>query len=152
MSDCCSSSSCDSNYPKKQRCPGNGKEYSEVSARTIAHHIKDAWAWQSSGHRYFFCDDPDCEIVYFSDNGSTILKSQLRTHVGLKELTDNTSCAIALASRRQIFLPIQRRGTLLLPKPKPDCALAIPAIHQDVVVSRTFRGLTAELPLQVEVV
>lgn len=90
MSDCCSSSSCDSNYPKKQRCPGNGKEYSEVSARTIAHHIKDAWAWQSSGHRYFFCDDPDCEIVYFSDNGSTILKSQLRTHVGLKELTDNS--------------------------------------------------------------
>ncbi len=90
MSDCCSSSSCDSTHPKKHRCPVNGQEYSEVSVRTITHHIKDAWAWQPTGHRYFFCDDPACEIVYFGDDSSTILKSQLRTRVSLKELSDNS--------------------------------------------------------------
>jgi len=89
MSDCCASSGCNANHPKKHPCPGNGQEYSEVSARTIAHHIKDAWSWHSAGHRYFFCDDPACEIVYFSENGSTILKSQLRTPVGLKEPSDS---------------------------------------------------------------
>ncbi len=33
----------------------------------------------------FFCDDPECEVVYFGEDGSTILKSQLRTRVGVKE-------------------------------------------------------------------
>lgn len=90
MSDCCSFSSCDSTHPKKHRCPVNGHEYSEVSVRTITHHIKDAWTWQPTGHQYFFCDDPACEIVYFGDDGSAILKSQLRTRVGLKEPSDNS--------------------------------------------------------------
>lgn len=90
MSDCCSSSSCDSAHPKKQRCPVNGHEYSEVSARTITHHIKDAWTWRPTGCRYFFCDDPACEVVYFGEDGSTILKSQLRTHVGLKEFSEDS--------------------------------------------------------------
>ena len=88
MSECCSTSGCESSHLKKRRCPSNGREYAEVSARTIAHHIKEAWAWQPAGHRYFFCDDPDCEVVYFGDEGSTILKSQLRTQLGLKEMSD----------------------------------------------------------------
>ena len=88
MSDCCSSSRSDTNHPKKHRCPVNGREYSEVSVRTIAHHVKDAWIWQPTGHRYFFCDDPACDVVYFGDDGSTILKSQLRTPVGIKESSE----------------------------------------------------------------
>jgi len=87
MGDCCSSSS-DSQHgkhPKKSPCPVNGIECSEVSARTIAHHIKEAWTWEATAVRYFFCDDPQCDVVYFGDDGSTILKSQLRTTVGLKE-------------------------------------------------------------------
>ena len=62
----------------------------EVSARTIAHHIKEAWVWQQTAERYFFCDDPLCEVVYFGDDGSTILKSQLRTRVGLKDTSDDS--------------------------------------------------------------
>lgn len=49
--------------PKKHRCPVNDHEYSEVSVRTVTHHIKEAWAWQPTGDRYFFSDDPACEIV-----------------------------------------------------------------------------------------
>ena len=87
MSECCSS--CHGSTSKKQPCPVNGNESAEVSVRTIAHHLKDAWLWQVSGHRYFFCDDPACEVVYFGDDGSTILKSQLRTSVGSKERSDH---------------------------------------------------------------
>lgn len=88
MSDCCSSSSCDRAQPKRHRCPVNGREYAEVSARTIAHHIAAAWNWRPTAGRYFFCDDPSCEVVYFGDDGSTILKSQLRTRLGLKDAAD----------------------------------------------------------------
>ena len=90
MSDCCSSSSCDTNHPKKHRCPVNEREYLEVSVRTISHHVRDAWNWQPTSHQYFFCDDPSCEVVYFGDDGSTILKSQLRTLVGIKESSDTS--------------------------------------------------------------
>ncbi len=85
MSDCCSPSGYHINHPKKQCCPVNGREYAEVSPRTIAHHIIDAWDWLPSSGRYFFCDDPECDVVYFGEDGSTILKSHLRTRVGVKE-------------------------------------------------------------------
>jgi hypothetical protein len=89
MSDCCSPSVPSSAHPKKHRCPHNGIEYAGVSARTIAHHIKQSWLWQDLGRRYFFCDDPDCDVVYFADDDSVILKSQLGTRVGVKEAGDD---------------------------------------------------------------
>lgn len=57
--------------------------------RTIVHHLTEAWIWQPTANRYFFCDDPACDIAYFGDDGSTILKSQLRTRIGLKDTTDD---------------------------------------------------------------
>lgn len=80
---------CEGHHPGRYRCPGNGVEYSAVSVRTILHHIKQAWAWQPTAKRYFFCEDPACDIVYFGDDDTTILKSQLRTRVGVKESTDD---------------------------------------------------------------
>ena len=56
--------------------------------RTIAHHLNEAWNWRPTATRYFFCDDPACELVYFGDDGSTILKSQLRTQVGAHKVPD----------------------------------------------------------------
>jgi len=85
MNDCCSSSGHNTTRPKKQPCPANGVDYAEVLARTISHHIKDAWQWAPTSSRYFFCDDAACDVVYFGDDGSTILNSQLRTRVGSKE-------------------------------------------------------------------
>jgi len=84
MSDCCSPSDIKSAHPNKHRCPVNGVEYSEVSSRTISHHIKHAWQWDGGGRRFFFCEDPECDVVYFGDDDTVILKSQLRTEVGVK--------------------------------------------------------------------
>lgn len=89
MADCCSSTDCETSHPKKHRCPVNGTEYSEVSARTIAHHIRDSWTWVGTAGRYFFCEDPACDVVYFGDDDTIILKSQLRTRVGVKEACDD---------------------------------------------------------------
>lgn len=85
MADCCSFSERTSAHPKKHRCPINGVEYTEVAAKTIAHHIKHSWKWSANGRRYYFCDDPECNVVYFADDDSVVLKSQLRTDVGVKD-------------------------------------------------------------------
>jgi hypothetical protein len=104
MSECCSSSGCNSAHTNKQRCPINGREYAEVSMRTIAHHINEAWNWQPTAKRYFFCDDPVCELVYFGDDGSKILKSQLRTPVGAKETSDNGLLCYCFGVTKRDFL------------------------------------------------
>jgi hypothetical protein len=90
MSACCTPSACEADHPKKHRCPANGREYPEVPVRTIAHHIKDAWLWRPTASRYFFCDDPECDVVYFGEDSSTIPRSQLRTRVGMKEGADDS--------------------------------------------------------------
>lgn len=89
MADCCSSSESKAPHPIKHRCPVNGVEYAEVQARAIALHIKHSWNWLGHGRRYFFCDDPGCDAVYFGDDDSVIPKSQLRTRVGVKDAADD---------------------------------------------------------------
>lgn len=85
MSGCCTHPGCDTKPARRLRCPLSGGKGSEVPARTIVHHVKAAWAWVPSSDRYFFCDDPGCEVVYFGADGSTLLKSELRTCVGVKD-------------------------------------------------------------------
>lgn len=103
MSGCCSSSSCNDTHPNRQRCPVNGHEYLEVSAKTIAHHIAEAWNWKQTATFYYFCDDPSCEVVYFGDDSSTILKSQLRTRLGLKEASDDALLCYCFGISRRDF-------------------------------------------------
>jgi hypothetical protein len=85
MSDCYSNSCSTSNLHKKYRCPVNGREYKEVSEKTILHHIKEPWNWKDKQQSYFFCDDPECDVVYFGQDDSVIEKSDIRTRVGVEE-------------------------------------------------------------------
>lgn len=85
MSDCCSKACSTSVSNNRHLCPVNGKEYKEVSEKTILHHIKEPWHWKSKDQRYYFCDDPSCNVVYFGQDDSVIEKSDVRTRVGIKE-------------------------------------------------------------------
>lgn len=90
---CCSNTCSNSNPPKKAKCPVNGKEYSSVSSVTIKHHIAKPWNWAAKTQGYYFCDDPECEVVYFGEDLSVINKSELRTLVGVKNnKPDRTIC------------------------------------------------------------
>ena len=93
MSDCCSTNSSDK-VPSKHICPSNNKAYSKVSTKTIWHHLKKPWEFDSvelekQGH--YFCDDPDCDVVYFAEDNSVIQKSDLRTTIGVKEPTNHSA-------------------------------------------------------------
>ena len=88
MSDCCDSSSSNNNLPKKHICTVDGKVYTGVSRRTVLHHIPTPWKSHMSDTNYYFCSDPDCDVVYFGQDDSIINKSALRTSVRIKEKSD----------------------------------------------------------------
>lgn len=85
MSDCCPSGNNPPTPPRKHKCPVNGIEYAAVPARTILHHLEAPWRWAAKEQGYYFCADPDCEVVYFGEDGSVILKAEVRTVIGIKE-------------------------------------------------------------------
>ncbi|RUM94237.1 MAG: hypothetical protein DSZ28_04245 [Thiothrix sp.] len=87
---CCNSSSREQTetkpVPRKLNCPVNGKAYSSVEPKTISHHLKQSWKWSAVEQGYYFCSDPECDVVYFSEDGSVIKTSELRSSVGVKEM------------------------------------------------------------------
>lgn len=85
MSNCCSTQTESSAVQKKHRCPVNGIECYWVSNTTIKHHIRRPWEWSGEGQSYYFCSDPECDVVYFGEDGSVIERSMLRTSVGQKD-------------------------------------------------------------------
>jgi hypothetical protein len=90
MSDCCSSNGEIPSIPKRHRCPENGLPYLEVPYRTVLQHIKEPWNSHTAEQHYYFCDDPNCAVVYFGLDNTIISKSMLRTKVGIKENAEDT--------------------------------------------------------------
>jgi len=74
--------------PNKFKCPVNGKQYAGVSNKTILLHINEPWNWDGKTQGYYFCEDPECEVVYFGEDESIITKSALRTVIGIKEKSE----------------------------------------------------------------
>jgi len=93
MSSCCHTA-CNTESPSRTHvCPVNGHEYGPVSLKTILHHIKSPWEWIEKQQGYYFCEDPDCEVVYFGEDDSVINESELRTVVGIKaRQPDSMAC------------------------------------------------------------
>jgi len=74
MSDCCHSE-CATELPLRTHvCPVNGQEYKSVAMKTILHHINSPWEWTEKKQGYYFCDDPNCDVVYFGEDNSVITK------------------------------------------------------------------------------
>ncbi|WP_455210224.1 putative iron-sulfur cluster-binding metallochaperone [Kaarinaea lacus] len=83
MTECCDQPS-SHQYPKKYRCPVNGKEYGKVALKTILHNINNPWTANLTDQGYYFCTDPSCQVVYFGQDGAVISNSQMRTDVWQK--------------------------------------------------------------------
>lgn len=93
MSDCCDTDCTKKYSPRRFTCPVNKNEYIEVPIKTILQQIQSPWksSWESrlTNQNYYFCDDPECDVVYFGLDGSVIKKSDLRIKVGVKEKTED---------------------------------------------------------------
>lgn len=95
MSDCCETTNTEDEVnlkklPRKSNCPVNEQKYIEVDKKTILQHIKSPWQNKLEEEKYYFCDDPECDVVYFSLEGAVINKIELRTIVGKKDNSDES--------------------------------------------------------------
>ncbi len=99
MTHCCSSSQ--TRHTGSHYCPINGRPYKEVSLATVLHHIRHAWANELTASAYYYCDAPDCEVVYFDSNDSIISKNDLRTRVGVKETADDAPVCYCFGVNRK---------------------------------------------------
>ena len=86
MSACCASTSPAHRKKDTHTCPVDGKEYAAVSEQTVLQHLRKPWKWQT--RPMYFCSTPDCPVVYFGKDGSTLEQNALRTTVGIKNHTD----------------------------------------------------------------
>ena len=65
-------------------CPANGRRYRQVPLRTVLHHVGRPWQRQIPEQGYYFCTDPECEVVYFGDDQQTLTRTDLRGPIGQK--------------------------------------------------------------------
>ena len=97
MPDCCSANNktkaaSEQNGSKKRHvCPVNNTEYQQVPYSTVLQHIKKPWHHDVIQQQYYFCTDPECDVVYFGQDNSLIKQSELRTPVGIKAPNDDAS-------------------------------------------------------------
>jgi len=84
MSDCCSAVD---RVARKYKCPVCAGQNSAVPIKTILQHINKPWQWDVKDQEYYFCDNPDCAVVYFAQDSAIIKVNELRTIVGIKAQT-----------------------------------------------------------------
>ena len=99
MTHCCNTSQ--PAPPEMHACPVNGKSYHGVPVGTVLHHIKQPWNRAVSDQAYFFCDDPECDVVYFGLDNAIIDRDSLRTTVGVKEYSDESPICYCFGINRQ---------------------------------------------------
>ena len=93
MTNCDSTNNNKTTAPRKATCPINGLSYSRVKVKTILHQVKKPWRLNLLDQYYFFCDDPNCDVVYFGQDKSTLVRNDLRISVGQKSQDqDKTIC------------------------------------------------------------
>lgn len=66
-------------------CPTCRREGTEVEKITVANHAKES-SWPLGDENYLICENPGCEVVYFTASGSRVLKkSDVKSQVTFKD-------------------------------------------------------------------
>jgi len=89
MNDCCNTDAITAeetpgHHATSHRCPANGKRYASVQSKTLLHHILHPWKHTLTKQKYYFCTDPDCDVVYYGEDDSVFRANELRTTIWQK--------------------------------------------------------------------
>ncbi|VAW87178.1 hypothetical protein MNBD_GAMMA17-417 [hydrothermal vent metagenome] len=88
MSDCCAKKEPSQPRLEESACPVDGHHCKPVELQTMLHHLNQPWAQALPDQRYYFCDSPACDVVYFGQDGITLNRSAVHTVVGIKEASE----------------------------------------------------------------
>jgi hypothetical protein len=114
MQECC-------DYPPKRAgvvCPKNGKVCKPVPRVTVEALIRREHEHSLASLPYFFCDSPDCDVVYVPASGEQLItKNQIRVRVGIKEKEDPIPlCYCFDFDRKAIWNDIRSTGKTDIPR------------------------------------
>ncbi len=89
MSDCCSVNAKTGTAPAVMACPVNGTRSRQVDILTVKSLVRQLPLGMPNT-QYYFCDSPDCEVVYFglNEEASRFRREDLLVRVGTKEATE----------------------------------------------------------------
>lgn len=123
MSDCHVETGCATAPQRTRPCPANGRLCKEVSTATVLHQLVRAWESDERECVYYFCDDPECDVVYFSDDERVIRRSGVRSEVGQKSRSEEALlCYCFGISRRDARLDPAVRAFVLEQTSLKRCA------------------------------
>lgn len=88
MDDCCRNLPPEPKQKQPERCDFCKQLGKSVAHETVEALIKPEFRDAVNGRAYAFCETPTCPVVYYTADGSQVLKTQLRVRVGLKETED----------------------------------------------------------------
>jgi hypothetical protein len=112
--------------PRKYRCPINGINYPSVSPKTMFHHLSRPWAADLKSENYYYCDDPNCDVIYFGQDDDTISIAQIRTVVGAKEKTENgLICYCFGISKREAAASSKTKAYVVKQTKDNECACEV---------------------------
>ena len=80
MSDCC----CQANTYNSTPCPSCGHDSKPVSIKTVLHHLVHPYGFDPKNQDIYFCENSECDVVYYFGNDETIGLDQIRVDVGIK--------------------------------------------------------------------
>ena len=80
--DCCETKN---GSPRRAACPVTATLGTRVRLQTVKAMLKDVSLQRLAPTTYYFCAEPTCDVVYFSQQGECYSKDDLRTAVWQKE-------------------------------------------------------------------
>ena len=69
----------------KALCPEANNPGKPVNAATVEHMVQSDLRSGVAGHDWFFCDTATCDVVYFSQDGAVLRRTDLTVRIGTKE-------------------------------------------------------------------
>lgn len=112
MSECCSVNEKTASTPAVMTCPVSGRRSKQVDILTVKSLVRRL-RLEMANTQYYFCDSPDCELVYFPLNpeAPSFLRGDLIVRVGAKETDDSLPVCYCFGfSRQDIWDEIRSTG------------------------------------------
>ena len=124
-------SQCEGTSPKKAVCPVNGKSYPQVAMKTVLHHVTKPWQRNLAEQGYYFCNDPECGVVYFGEDETLLTVADVRTTVGVKSTSaDRPVCYCFDVSQRDLDTQAETCRDYVIEKTRAascDCEIRNPS-------------------------
>lgn len=112
MTECCAVDEGPAKPPPVMACPVTGSRSKQVDALTVKSLVRHL-PFGAILTRYYFCEDPNCDVVYFpwQPEAPTFRRGDLLVPVGVKERSDRVPvCYCFGVTRKDIEEEIRQTG------------------------------------------